>query len=90
MSSGTNYTGPASVTWAVSANTGLARQGTLTIAGQTFTVNQAAPSTKTPFDFDGDKKTDIVMIGVNAAGGWADWAAVELSTGTARRVGSYR
>ncbi len=33
-------------------------------------------------DVNGDKKTDIVTIGVNAAGGWADWAAVELSTGT--------
>lgn len=62
VSSGTNYTGPASVTWAVSANTGPARQGTLTIAGQTFTINQAAPSTKTPFDFDGDKKTDISIF----------------------------
>jgi hypothetical protein len=29
--------------YTVSANSGAARSGTLTIAGQTFTVNQGAP-----------------------------------------------
>ena len=35
-------TGNGSVTYSVAANTGAARVGTLTIAGQTFTVNQGA------------------------------------------------
>jgi hypothetical protein len=41
VTSGTNYTGGGTVTYNVSANTGLARTGTITIAGQTFTVNQS-------------------------------------------------
>jgi hypothetical protein len=31
------------LSYTVSANSGAARSGTLTIAGQTFTVNQGAP-----------------------------------------------
>lgn len=42
--SGTGRTGPGSVTFSVTANTGtIARTGTGTVAGQTFTVPQAAP-----------------------------------------------
>ena len=40
--SGSSGTGNGSVTFDVGANTGAARSGTLTIAGQTFTVNQAS------------------------------------------------
>ena len=32
-------------------------------------------------DFDGDRKADLLTISPNAAGGWADWTALELSTG---------
>jgi hypothetical protein len=32
------------VAFSIAANTGSARSGTLTVAGQTFTVNQAAPA----------------------------------------------
>ncbi len=42
ISSGASGAGNGSVGYAVSANTGAARSGTLTIAGQTFTVNQAS------------------------------------------------
>jgi hypothetical protein len=43
ISSGAAGTGDGSVAFAVGANTGAQRSGTLTIAGQTFTVTQAAP-----------------------------------------------
>ncbi|MBK7859076.1 MAG: FG-GAP repeat protein [Archangiaceae bacterium] len=32
-------------------------------------------------DFDGDGKTDLATVTKNGGGGWADWAALELSTG---------
>jgi len=42
ISSGANGTGNGTVNYSVAANTGAARNGTLTIAGQTYTINQAA------------------------------------------------
>jgi uncharacterized protein (TIGR03437 family) len=42
VTSATTGTGSSSVSYAVSANSGPARTGTLTIAGHTFTVNQSA------------------------------------------------
>ena len=48
ITSGASGNGDGSVRFSVSANTGAARSGTLTIAGQTFTVNQAQASTGTP------------------------------------------
>lgn len=33
-------------------------------------------------DFNGDKRDDLVTVSQNGGGGWASWAAVELSTGT--------
>ena len=42
ITSGASGSGNGSVGYSVGANTGAARSGTLTIAGQTFTVNQAA------------------------------------------------
>jgi hypothetical protein len=41
ITSGVNGTGNGTVGFSVAANTGPARTGTLTIAGQTFTINQA-------------------------------------------------
>ena len=43
LTSATSGSGNATVGFNVAANSGGARSGTLTIAGQTFTVNQAAP-----------------------------------------------
>jgi hypothetical protein len=40
--------GNGTVTFTVAANSGAARSGTLTIAGQTFTVSQAAPPPPPP------------------------------------------
>ena len=45
ITAGAGGTGNGSVAFSVAANGGSARTGTLTIAGQTFTVNQAAPVT---------------------------------------------
>ena len=42
ITSGASGSGGGNVNFTVAANTGIARTGTLTIAGQTFTVNQAA------------------------------------------------
>jgi len=42
ITSAKSGTGPAALRYTVASNTGAARSGTLTIAGQTFTVNQAA------------------------------------------------
>lgn len=40
IGAGTNVTGPASVAFTIAANPGTSRTGTLTIAGQTFTITQ--------------------------------------------------
>ncbi len=45
ITSGASGTGNGTVSYTVAANTGTARSGTLTIAGQTYTVNQSAVST---------------------------------------------
>ena len=62
VNSGSSGTGNGTVTYSVAANTGNIRSGTMTIAGQTFTVNQAQvrhSGNIAPFDFDGDGKTDL-------------------------------
>jgi hypothetical protein len=33
-------------------------------------------------DVDGDDKADLITLSPNAGGGWANWVAIELSTGT--------
>jgi uncharacterized protein (UPF0248 family) len=45
VTGGSSGSGNGTVTYSVAANTGAGRSGTITIAGQTFTVNQAAAST---------------------------------------------
>ena len=45
IASATSFTGNGTVNYSVAANTLAARSGTLTIAGQTYTVNQAAGGT---------------------------------------------
>jgi len=48
VSSGANGSGNGTVTFTVAANTGAARTGALTIAGQSYTVTQSAVSTPAP------------------------------------------
>jgi hypothetical protein len=56
-------TGNGTFSFAVQQNPGHARSGTISVGGQTFTVNQSAttqPVTARPyFDFDGDGKSDV-------------------------------
>jgi hypothetical protein len=67
--------GSGAVNYTVAVNPGFSsRTGTLTIAGQTFTVTQAGVAV--PFDFNGDGKTDIALwnpqSGVWSIGNGAD------------------
>ena len=45
VASGASGSGNGTIAYSVAANTGAARSGTLTVAGQTFTINQAATTT---------------------------------------------
>lgn len=63
LNTGASGNGGGAVTYSISANSGAARTGTITIAGNTFIVNQFSGSVSfansTAFDFDGDGKADI-------------------------------
>ena len=57
--------GDAIMRFSYQANSGAARQGTITVQGGPFTVNQAAGTVavaRAPFDFDGDNKTDLSIF----------------------------
>jgi hypothetical protein len=60
ITGGASGSGSGTVSFSVAANQGTARAGNLTIAGQTFSINQA-PGASTPADFDGDGKSDITV-----------------------------
>jgi len=65
IDSGASGSGNGRITFSVAANPGAARTGTITVAGQTFTVYQAAVSITSGvvrFDFDGDKKADVSVF----------------------------
>jgi hypothetical protein len=75
--SGANGNGAGTVTFRIAANTGPARTGTLTIAGHTFTVNQASGCTysinptKQSINQDGGAGTPIAV----SAGAGCGWTA---------------
>ncbi len=54
VTGGSSGTGNGTTSYSVAANTGAARTGTITIAGQTFTVNQAMQTTAPDGDLDND------------------------------------
>jgi photosystem II stability/assembly factor-like uncharacterized protein len=58
VNSGNSGTGNGTVHYSVFNNAGHARTGTMTIGGQTFTVEQRGNQSK-PSDFDGDTHTDV-------------------------------
>ncbi len=63
--------GNGTVSYTVATNsTGSARTGTITVSGQTFTVNQFGSALKAPFDFDGDGKTDVSIFRPNLGQWW--------------------
>lgn len=64
INSGSSGTGNGIVTYSVMANANPVRSGTMTIAGQLFTVTQSqagGSSGRTPFNFDSDARTDIAV-----------------------------
>jgi hypothetical protein len=75
VTAGASGAGTGEVTWAAAANTGTARSGVLTIAGQTFTVNQAAPCTYAidPAEHTFDAAGGTVAVNVQTSAGcrWA-------------------
>jgi ABC-type arginine transport system ATPase subunit len=74
ITSGSNGTGNGTVVFSVAANTGSGRTGTLTIAGQTFTLNQAASCSYS---------IDPVAQAMTAAGGAGSSIGVTTSPGCA-------
>jgi uncharacterized repeat protein (TIGR02543 family) len=81
ITSGWSGTGSGSVNYTVLPNyTGSSRSGYLTIAGQTFNVNQSGTGASSfLFDYDGDGKTDIAVWSTveNAL-----WTIIRSSDGT--------
>ena len=85
--------GSGTVSYFVEANTGAARTGTITVAGQTVIINQAAaPSARgVLYDFDGDRKSDIGVFRPET-GAWYlqqsrdGFAAVQFGIATDRIV----
>lgn len=70
INSGNSGTGTGAVVYSVAPTiSGVSRTGTVTVAGATFTVNQAGVSaiSYTRADFDGDAKTDLTF---NRQGLW--------------------
>lgn len=82
ITSGGTGSGTGTVTFTATANTGAARVGTITIAGQTVTINQPASTgfNKTPFDFDGDGRADISVFRPLTGA----WLILQSSNGTLR------
>src|SRR5262245_52791217 len=75
---GANGTGNGNVTYSVQANTGSARTGTLTVAGQSVTISQsAAPCTYSisPMSKTGDKAGGTGTVSVTTQAG-CTWMAV--------------
>src|SRR5581483_3558375 len=78
ITSGASGSGNGTVNYSVTANTGPARSATITIAGQTFTVNQASGCTFSisPSSHNHTAAAETGSVTVTAGTG-CDWAASE-------------
>jgi len=74
ITNGASGNGNGTVTFTVAANTSAARSGTLAIAGQTFTVNQAASCTAT---------INPTSLSIPAGGGAGNQVGVTIAAGCA-------
>ncbi|MBS1811208.1 MAG: NF038122 family metalloprotease [Acidobacteria bacterium] len=77
VTTGANGTGNGTVSYSVQPNSGSSRSGTITIAGQTFTVNQSGCSFTLSYStnsFPSNSSTGSVIV--TASGGTCSWAAV--------------
>lgn len=92
ITSGSNGSGNGSVTFAAAANTGPARSGTLTIAGNAFTVNQpeSCSSTINPTQQNVPASGATIDVTVNASAGctWTATSNVPWVTVVAGATGS--
>jgi hypothetical protein len=75
VTSAASVTGPGNVNFSVAANTGFVRNGTLTIAGQAFTVTQAAAAASCSYSINPASQS------IGGAAGTANPVAVSTSPG---------
>jgi hypothetical protein len=72
ITAGFSGSGNGTVSYSYGANSGMARSGTLTIGGQTFTVNQSAGSVAPlVLDFNGDGNQDVFLYDPVVGTGYA-------------------
>ncbi len=92
ITSGASGSGSGAVSFTVAANTGAARSGTLTIAGQTFTVNQAAPCSysilPTSQNFAAAGGSNVVGVTASAGCAWTATSNAAWLTLTSGSSGS--
>lgn len=84
VTSGASGSGNGSVGYSVAANTGAARSGSVTIAGQTFTVNQAPAASACSYTITSTSQNFIALGGTGSvgvtAGTGCTWTAVSNNT----------
>jgi hypothetical protein len=90
---GASGTGPGTVTYNVASNTGGARTGTITIAGQTFTISQAAAActysvTPTSVSLPASGGTGAVSVTTGAGCSWGSFSSTPWITVSGSGPGS--
>jgi uncharacterized protein (TIGR03437 family) len=93
ITSGSSGNGSGTVNYSVAANTGATRTGTMTIAGQTFTVTQSGGSctysiTPTSKSFTVEGGSDSVMVNTQAGCAWTATSDASWITITAGNSGN--